>query len=273
MAGGELRLARDVLDAQIVDVAGRRVRRVSDVELARSGQSLRAVAVDVGWVGIARRLGLGRLRHRPHRDLVDWSDLHMVSPRGHALQLRTTSAALHRLSPADLSELVARLTPQRAAEALDAVGHERAAATVSMVRPRLGGKLMSALAPATATGVLSAMPADDAVLPATPRGERRDALLATVPARARDAPTAARLSPGTAGGLMTPTCGPRRPASRCEEIRTRLPADPPALDGLLTCSWWTRTAASGCSRRGRCWSGTPCPPPRPRCGSTPPPSG
>ena len=78
-AGEELHLARDVLDAQIVDVAGRRVRRVSDVELARSGDTLRAVAVDVGWVGIARRLGLGRLALGPRHDLFDWGDLHYLS--------------------------------------------------------------------------------------------------------------------------------------------------------------------------------------------------
>jgi sporulation protein YlmC with PRC-barrel domain len=105
----ELQLRRDVLDAQIVDVAGRRVRRVSDVDLARSNGELLAVAVDVGWAGLLRRLGLGRLWRAPDRDLVDWGDLHVVSPRGHGLQVRTAGAALHRLSPAELSELVAHL--------------------------------------------------------------------------------------------------------------------------------------------------------------------
>lgn len=236
VASGDLRLARDVLDAQIVDVAGRRVRRVSDVELARFEHGLRAVAVDVGWVGIARRLGLGGLAHRPHRDLVDWSDLHMVSPRGHALQLRTTSAALHRLSPAELSELVARLPPQRAAEALHAVGHERAAAAMSIVRPRLGGRLVSALEPGAATGVLSSMPVDDAVAVLRHlEPERRDALLADVPAARREQLEHLLAYPsGTAGGLMTTDVRTARAEESRDGILRRLREDPPALEGLFT---------------------------------------
>ncbi|MGZ8647954.1 MAG: magnesium transporter MgtE N-terminal domain-containing protein [Solirubrobacteraceae bacterium] len=234
--GDELRLARDVLDAQIVDIAGRRVRRVSDVELVRSERSLRAVAVDVGWVGIARRVGLGRLGRSPHRDLVDWSDLHMVSPRGHALQLRTTSAALHRLSPGELSELAARLPPQRAAEALHAVGEDRAAAAVSIVRPRLGGRLVGALPPEAATAVVAAMPVDDAVAVLRQlEPERRDALLADVPPARREALERLLAYPaGTAGGLMTTDIRTAHVTEPREEVLRRLREDPPALEGLFT---------------------------------------
>ena len=235
-AGAELRLARDVLDAQIVDVAGRRVRRVSDVELARSEDGLRAVAVDVGWAGIARRLGLGRLASRPRHDLVDWGELHMVSPRGHALQLRTTSAALHRLSPAELSELVARLPPQRAAEALHAIGEDRAAATVSIVRPGLGGRLVGALTPETATGVLTTMPVDDAVAVLRHvEPERRDDLLADVPPPRRAAlERLLAYSSGTAGGLMTTDIRTTRADEPRDDVLRRLRDDPPALEGLFT---------------------------------------
>jgi CBS domain-containing protein len=236
VAGEELQLVRDVLDAQIVDIAGRRVRRVSDVELARSGDSLRAVAVDVGWIGIARRLGLRRLGRRPHHDLVDWSELHLVSPRGHALQLRTTSAALHRLSPAELSELVARLPPQRAAEALHAVGEDRAAATLSIVRPGLGGRLVGALAPETATGALTAMPVDDAVAVLRHlQPERRDDLLADVPAPHRAQVERLLAYPsGTAGGLMTTDVRTARADEPRDDVLRRLREHPPALEGLFT---------------------------------------
>jgi CBS domain-containing protein len=235
-ANGELRLARDVLDTQIVDIAGRRVRRVSDVELARSEQRLRAVAVDVGWVGIARRLGLGRLGHRPRHDLVDWSDLHIASARGHALQLRTTSAALHRLSPADLSELVARLTPLRAAEALHAVGDDRAAAAVSIVRPRLGGRLVGALAPEAATGVVSAMPVDDAVavLRHLEPGQRATLLERMPPARRTALEALLAYPTGTAGGLMTTDVRTARAGEALDDVLRRLREDPPALEGLFT---------------------------------------
>ena len=59
-----LLLDRHVLDSQIVDLAGKRVRRVGDVELAEDAGRLRLVAVDVGaaasWAGsgcVAPRAG------------------------------------------------------------------------------------------------------------------------------------------------------------------------------------------------------------------------
>src|SRR5215208_4139907 len=41
-----LLLGRDVLDTQVVDLAGHRLARVAEVELAVSGREARAVAVD-----------------------------------------------------------------------------------------------------------------------------------------------------------------------------------------------------------------------------------
>lgn len=235
-AGDELRLGRDVLDAQVVDVAGRRVRRVSDVELARGDGGLRAVAVDVGLAGLARRLGLRRLGRGLPRDLVDWSDLHVMSPRGHGLQLRTTSAALHRLTAAELSEVVASLPPQRGAEALDAVGADRAAAAVSIVRPGLGGRLVGALPPAAAARTLEAMPVDDAA--AVLRhldGEARGALLAAVPAaRSRELERLLAHPAGTAGGLMTTDMRVASAGAPLDDVVARLRQDPPPLEGLFS---------------------------------------
>lgn len=233
----ELRLGRDVLDAQIVDVAGRRVRRVSDVDLVRSGEDLRAVAVDVGWPGVLRRLGLGRLGGRaPHRDLVDWGDLHVVSPRGHGLQVRTSGAALHRLSPTELSELVARLPPQHAAEALHAVGADRAAAAVSIVRPQLGGRLVGALPSEAGSRTLEAMPWDDAAAVLRHLGPetRRSLLAAIAPARRAELERLLAHPPGTAGGLMTTDMRIARAGEPLDAVVARVRADPPPLEGLFT---------------------------------------
>lgn len=231
-----LRLARDVLDAQVVDVAGRRVRRVSDVDLARTEDGLRAVAVDVGWAGVARRLGLRRRGGHAHRDLIDWTDLHLASSRGHRLQLRTSQAALHRLSPGDLAELVARLPPARAAEALDAVDEQRAAAALSATQPKLGGRLLGALPEQAAARVLSAMPVDDAVaaLRHVEYG-RRGPLLERVPAAdERELRSLLAYPSGTAGGSMTTNVRTAPVAEPPGQTLRRLADDPPALEGLFT---------------------------------------
>jgi flagellar motility protein MotE (MotC chaperone) len=131
--------------------------------------------------------------------------------------LRTTSAALHRLSPGELSELVARLPPERAAQALHAVEEERAAAALSVARPRLGGQLVSALPRHGAARLLAAMPVDDAVAILRPlEAGRRETLLAGVPpTRASELRRLLAYPTGTAGGLMTTDIRTADGASRC----------------------------------------------------------
>src|SRR5438445_2216792 len=58
--GGEIGLARQVLDRQIIDINGRRVVRVNDLQFAYANGKYRLVAVDATPVGLARRLGVGR---------------------------------------------------------------------------------------------------------------------------------------------------------------------------------------------------------------------
>ena len=54
----ELYLVADLLDKQIVDVDGRKVVRINDIEVANANGRLRVVAADVGFAGLLRRLGL-----------------------------------------------------------------------------------------------------------------------------------------------------------------------------------------------------------------------
>jgi len=101
----ELLLGRDVLDTQIVDVVGHRLARVSDVFLTRLPDGrLEVAAVDVGLGAVLRRFGLLRLSERLPEQGVDWRDLHLTSDRGHAIQLATTVAAVHRLDARALAE-------------------------------------------------------------------------------------------------------------------------------------------------------------------------
>jgi sporulation protein YlmC with PRC-barrel domain len=133
---GDVYLGRDLLDAQVVDIGGRRLARVSDIELAARGADLRAVAVDVGLGAVARRLGLRRLGARLGSEMIAWDDLHFASGRGHELQLSSPAAAVHTLQPPELIELVSRLHPERGAEVLAAVPAERAARAQELPRRR-----------------------------------------------------------------------------------------------------------------------------------------
>jgi sporulation protein YlmC with PRC-barrel domain len=123
---GMVFLVRDLLDAQVVDIAGRRLARVGDIALDQRGTELRIVAVDVGPAAVVRRLGLRRVAGHLPDEMIAWDALHVATGRGHELQLASPAAAVHALQPAELAEVVARLHPDRGAEVIAAVPAERA---------------------------------------------------------------------------------------------------------------------------------------------------
>lgn len=119
----ELLLARDVLDRQVYDAAGRRLTRVGDVVLDHLGDRLAVVGIDTGAGAILRRLGLGRLARRRVPLVVAWPDLHLLSGPGHELQLRSPTAVVHRLDDTQLVELFRRASVGQG-EAVLAALHE-----------------------------------------------------------------------------------------------------------------------------------------------------
>jgi sporulation protein YlmC with PRC-barrel domain len=106
----QLLLARHVLDAQIVDLAGKCLTRVADVELSVEDRSLIVAGVEVGTQPLLRRLGLGLLARRAHSHSLRWTDLHLVSYRGRVVQL--AASGIEEAAAPSHSELVERLAPQ-----------------------------------------------------------------------------------------------------------------------------------------------------------------
>ena len=104
-----LLLRRHVLDSQIVDLDGKRLRRVGDVELVEDAGELRLVAVDVGTGAVARRLGLRALARRLSSRTVDWQRLHVVTRPAHALQLAASAGAVHWLDDDELATVIEQL--------------------------------------------------------------------------------------------------------------------------------------------------------------------
>ena len=159
----EILLVRDVLDTQIVDVVGQRLARVADVVLTRTADDrLELVGVEVGFGGVLRRLGLRRLAARTGEDVVAWTDLHLTSERGHAVQLATPRSAVHHLDAAGLAALVSRLDTESATEILAATGPGVAADVVRTAHPVVGERVLRAMPDGDAAEIVAAMPADHA---------------------------------------------------------------------------------------------------------------
>src|SRR5579872_5435172 len=85
----EVLLAKDVLDRQLIDVDGARLRRANDIELARLDGWWRVVGVDVGPRGILRRVVPRRFAARVGEDAVlDWSDVEPFTGHVPTVRLR-----------------------------------------------------------------------------------------------------------------------------------------------------------------------------------------
>src|ERR1041385_2651010 len=59
---GEVLLARDVLDKQLIDVDGKRVVRVNDVQIIEAANEWRVTGADVSLIGLWRRLAPSFMR-------------------------------------------------------------------------------------------------------------------------------------------------------------------------------------------------------------------
>jgi sporulation protein YlmC with PRC-barrel domain len=104
---GEVLLAKDVLDHQLVDTDGIKVIRAADLYLAPSEHAILLVGVDVSLQTLLRRLGPVRFRPLPTPDqVIDWAAIEPFGTSAGQVQLRTTSRALHRLRPGELADLL-----------------------------------------------------------------------------------------------------------------------------------------------------------------------
>jgi CBS domain-containing protein/sporulation protein YlmC with PRC-barrel domain len=226
---GEVELARDVVDHQLVDIDGARVIRASDLYLARVAGVVQLVGVDVGFNSILRRLGPARFRSRPTPEkVIDWASITSFgSQRGPGGKLQASEGGLQRLRPGELADLLedlgrterrdllAQLTPAQAADALEEMQEEELV------------QLLRESDTAEAAALLGRMEPDEAAdgLRELEPGEQAK-LLAAMPGDARDrVTTLLGYSERSAGGIMTTLLVVASPAETIMQVRDRLRAN------------------------------------------------
>ncbi len=208
----EIRLWLDLQDKQIVDVEGRKIVRVNDIQLAPVRGRLRLVAVDVGLAGILRRLGLAGPGERLARavgveteNYIEWEEVDPVESSVSSLKLRVPHQALSTLHPADVAHIVEQLAPRDRAGILAALDDERAADVLEELGAEDQVDVLEALAPERAADILEEMGPDEAAdLVADLSAERQEELLALMePEEASEVRQLLAYGEETAGGLMT----------------------------------------------------------------------
>jgi CBS domain-containing protein len=234
-AEDEVLLLRDLVDTQIVDVAGRRLVRAGDVDLERQDGQLVVAGVDVGAGPLLRRLGLRRLARRFASRSLPWSDLYAASPAAHTVQLRVDRQRLVGLGPAGLAQVIGRLPPGHGADVLRSVDSELAADAVSGTHPEVGGRVVGELG-REAARIVERMAPDDAAaaLRHLEAEDRHEVLERVATDRAGELRQLLSYPPATAGGLMSPEPLTAPVGSTADQLRQRLASRPPSIEALGT---------------------------------------
>ena len=170
-----LRLSRDLLDQQIIDVNGRKVVRVTDVTFEirgnGGGEILNILEVDIGLRSILRRLAQGVLPARWVRKLqsrippnsIRWDFCNIVEPDPQRrLRLNISNQMLEKMHPADLADIVEELSPAEREAIFETIDSEVAADALSEVEPKMQASILESLEPEKAADIVEEMSPDEA---------------------------------------------------------------------------------------------------------------
>jgi CBS domain-containing protein/sporulation protein YlmC with PRC-barrel domain len=172
---GMLLLERDLLDQQIIDVSGRKVVRVNDVDLLREQQNgtlkLRVGRVDIGLRGAIRRLlkGLapGRaveaLAMRMPEKSIPWEAVDLIeTDPARRVRLRLAYDRLSKLHPADIADILEELAPAEREAVFGSLNQEVAAEALEEIDPKMQIELMRSIDSDKAADIVEEMDPDAA---------------------------------------------------------------------------------------------------------------
>jgi magnesium transporter len=171
-----LRIGRDLLDQQIIDVTGRKVVRVNDITMGISHHGARDVLtvleVDIGVRSIFRRVFQGglppswirRLQRRIPPNSISWEFANVVEPDPlRRLRLNISYAKLEDMHPADLADIVEELGPAEREAIFETIDSEAAADALSEVEnPKMQASILESLEPEKAADIVEEMSPDEA---------------------------------------------------------------------------------------------------------------
>jgi magnesium transporter len=170
-----LRISRDLLDQQIIDVEGRKVVRVNDVTFEvrheNGRDTLWVLEVDVGVRSIFRRLLQGIAPKRLIRraqvvippNSIRWEFCNIVEPDPRRrLRLNISNTMLERMHPADLADIVEELGPAEREAIFETIDSEVAAEALSEVDPKMQASILESLEPEKAADIVEEMAPDEA---------------------------------------------------------------------------------------------------------------
>ena len=211
-AENDIFLSRDVLDKQIIDTDGARVVRVNDLELVRVNGTLYVGNVDIGLMGIFRRLGVAEvtrrvssLLHLPDsQTFISWDDVELLR-HDPFMRLRVPVEKISELHPADVAEILSDMNKLESGELLEALNMEQLADTLEEVETEFQADLIENMSDEKVADILEEMEPDEAadLLAELPEQRSRDLLELMNKEDSDDVRKLLSYPVDSAGGIMT----------------------------------------------------------------------
>jgi magnesium transporter len=215
---GLLLLSRDLLDQQVIDVHGRKVVRVNDVdfyhEIAQNHPVLKIEGVDVGARGAIRRLLKGvvpaaalkaLLLRVPPRDIPwDFVDLIETDP-ARRVRLKISHEGLSKLHPADIADIVEDLAPDEREAVFETLDEDVAADALEELEPKVQKSVLESLDSDRAADIVEEMEPDAAadLLGDLSDDKTEEILVQMQPEERREVTDLLEFKENTAAGRMT----------------------------------------------------------------------
>ncbi len=215
---GVLLLKRDLLDQQIIDVHGRKVVRVNDVELestpVNSHVDLDVKSVNVGARGAIRRLGQGVIPARTLRALVEKIPAHVIpwqyvnlleTDPARRVKLKISYEGLSRLHPAEIADIIEDLAPADQKSVFETIDEEVAAEALEEVDPDVQVSIVESLDSTRAADIVEEMDPDAAadLLGDLPEERSGEILQQMAPEERQEVSELLAFEENTAAGRMT----------------------------------------------------------------------
>jgi magnesium transporter len=211
-------LQQDIMDRQIIDVHGRKVVRVNDVDLQwlpnNGGEYLQVAEVEVGLRGAVRRLfkgvvprnSLENVSRRFGPKVIPWEfvDVIEVDPT-RRVKLKIEHELLSQMHPSDIADILEELAPAEREAVFVSLDQEVAAEALEEVEPRLQKSLLESLDSGRVADIVEEMdPGAAADLLAELPDERSEAILEEMePAERQEVEELLEFREDSAAGRMT----------------------------------------------------------------------
>lgn len=198
-----IRIVKQILDKQVVDINGVKVVRVNDIRLGRVDGNFGLLAIDVSYRGLLRRLGIKRVKEGT---TIPWQYLQPLEKGLDRLTLTITQKGLSEMHPVDIAQIIAQVSMQERSTVLNALDKETAGEALHELDEETRAKIFDQMPPEEAADVLEVMEPDEAadVLGDLPESQAQEILNLMEKEEAAEVQELLQHDEDTAGGLMTP---------------------------------------------------------------------